>query len=136
MKETELTKRKKVNKKADVLEAPKKLCILVTIVERPKADFYLDVLEGYDVNLQTVIYGRGTAPTEMLHYLGLSQDAKAVIFSVVQEERIKKILASYEEKYFKTKHGKGIAFTIPISSVIGVYIYRFLSNQQNGMEVK
>lgn len=136
MKETELTKKKKVNKKADVLEAPKKLCILVTIVERPKADFYLDVLEGYDVNLQTVIYGRGTAPTEMLHYLGLSQDSKAVIFSIVQEERIKKILASYEEKYFKTKHGKGIAFTIPISSVIGVYIYRFLSNQQNGLEAK
>lgn len=86
MQEQKKTRKRKVNKPAS-LEAPKKLSILVTIVERPKADFYLDVLEGYEVNLQTVIYGRGTAPTEMIHYLGLSQDAKAVIFSVVQEEK-------------------------------------------------
>lgn len=135
MQEQKKIKKRKVNKPAS-LEAPKKLSILVTIVERPKADFYLDVLEGYEVNLQTVIYGRGTAPTEMIHYLGLSQDAKAVIFSVVQEDKIKKIMHDYEDQYFKTKHGKGIAFTIPISSIIGVYIYRFLSNEQIGMEVK
>ncbi len=126
--------RKRKTIKAEPLEAPKKLSILVTIVERSKAEFYLDVLEGYEVNLQTVIYGRGTAPSEMIHYLGLSQDVKAVLFSVVQEEKVKEIMKDYEEQYFKTKHGKGIAFTIPISSVIGVYIYRFLSNQKEGLE--
>ena len=34
---------------------------------------------------------------------------------------------------FKTKNGKGIAFTIPISSVIGVMIYQFLSNTVDGI---
>ena len=53
---------------------------------------------------------------------------KAVIFSVVQESKIKDILYVYEEKYFKTRNGKGVAFTIPISSMIGVMIYQFLSN--------
>lgn len=122
-----------VVKKEEGLTAPKKLKVLVTIVERAKADFFLDMLEGYEVNLQTVIYGKGTAPTEMLQYLGLSQLGKAVIFSVVQEEKIKKILADYEDKYFKTKNGKGIAFTIPISSVIGVMVYQFLSNNTDGL---
>ena len=132
---TEERKEKKnlVAKKAEGLTAPKKLKILVTIVARSKADFYLDTLEGYDVNLQTVIYGKGTAPTEMLQYLGLSQLGKAVIFSVVQEDNIKRILADYEDKYFKTKNGKGIAFTIPISSVIGVMVYQFLSNSVEGV---
>ncbi|MDE6584729.1 MAG: hypothetical protein K2K15_04940 [Anaeroplasmataceae bacterium] len=137
MSETKTVKRKEkktpVVKKAEGLTAPKKLKILVTIVERSKADFYLDTLEGYDVNLQTVIYGKGTAPTEMLQYLGLSQLGKAVIFSVVQEDNIKKILADYEDKYFKTKNGKGIAFTIPIASVIGVMVYQFLSNNVEGI---
>lgn len=128
------TVRKRKTTKAEPLEAPKKLSILVTIVERSKAEFYLDVLEGYEVNLQTVIYGRGTAPSEIIHYLGLSQDSKAILFSVVQEEKVKEIMKDYEEQYFKTKHGKGIAFTIPISSIIGVYIYRFLSNQKEGLE--
>ncbi len=120
-------------KKEEGLTAPKRLKILVTIVERSKADFYLDMLEGYEVNLQSVIFGKGTAPTEMLQYLGLSQAAKAVIFSVVQEEKIKKILADYEDKYFKTKNGKGIAFTLPITSVIGVMVYQFLSNSMDGV---
>lgn len=110
------------------LEAPKKLKILVTIVERSKAEFYLDVLEGYEINMQTVIYGHGTAPSDILAYLGLSQADKAVIISVVKEEKIKDITIAYEDKYFKTKNGKGIAFTIPISSLIGVSIYQFLSN--------
>lgn len=135
--EKAVKKREKKNpivKKEEGLTAPKKLKILVTIVERSKADFYLDTLEGYEVNLQTVIYGKGTAPTEMLQYLGLSQIGKAVIFSVVQEEKIKRILADYEDKYFKTKNGKGIAFTIPISSVIGVMMYQFLSNSAEGIK--
>ena len=44
------------------------------------------------------------------------------------EDKIKEIMIAYEDKYFKTKNGKGIAFTIPITSVIGVSIYQFLSN--------
>ncbi len=55
-----------------------------------------------------------------------------MIFSIVQEEKLKEILASYEDKYFKTKNGKGIAFTVPISSVIGVLLYQFLSNNTEG----
>jgi nitrogen regulatory protein PII len=114
------------------LTAPKKLKILITIVDRRKSDFYLDVLEGFEVNMQTVIYGRGTASSDMMHYLGLSQTDKAVIVSVVKEDKIKEITAAYEDKYFKTKNGKGIAFTIPISSLIGVSIYQFLSNSLEG----
>lgn len=82
--------------------------------------------------MQSVIYGKGTAPSDVLHYLGLSQSDKAVIVSVVQEEKIKEITVAYEDKYFKTKNGKGIAFTIPISSMIGVSIYQFLSNSLEG----
>ena len=99
-------------------EAPKKLKILVTIVERNKADFYLSALEGFDVNLQTLIYAKGTASKDIASLVGLQDDNKAAIFSVVKEDTVKEILATYEDKYFKTKRGKGVAFTIPISSVI------------------
>ena len=110
-------KNKKAQTPKEKLTAPKKIKILFTIVERRKVDFYLDVLEGYEVNLQTVFYGKGTAPSEIAHYLGLVNDDKAVILSIVRED-----------KYFKTKHGQGIAFTVPISSVIGKSIYEFLIN--------
>ena len=131
-KDSKLKKAKEKKAEPTGLEAPKKLKILVTIVERSKADFYLSALEGFDVNLQTLVYARGTASKEIISLIGLQDENKAVIFSIVKEDKIKEILATYEDKYFKTKRGKGVAFTIPISSVIGVMVYKFLLNVNEG----
>ena len=108
----------------------KKLKLLVTIVDRTKALFYIDFLEQYEVNFQMVCYGHGTAEKEMLHYLGLASSDKAVILSVIREELTEEITLSLSEKFHKVKNGKGIAFTIPMKSIIGVSTYQFLVNQQ------
>lgn len=119
---------KKVTQKPG-LQAPSKLKILVTIVNRNKANFYLDILEGFDVNLQTVVYGRGTSPFAVEQLLGLENQNKAVLLSFIDESRVKEVLNAYEDKYFKTKNGSGVAFTIPVSSMIGVMLYQFLSHK-------
>ena len=131
MKNSVIKKRTRTASKSD-LAAPIRLKVLVTIVERSKTDFYLDVLEGYEINMQMVLYGRGTAPNDILQYLGLTSIDKAVIISVVKESRIKEILTSYEDRFFKTKNGKGIAFSVPMSSIIGVSLYQFLANNYEG----
>lgn len=125
------TKKKKAVKAS--LEAPVRLKILVSIIERKKVDFYLSALEGYEVNMQTVLYAHGTAPTDIQHLLGLTGTDKAVILSVVREDKVKTILNAYEDKYFKTKNGKGVAFTIPMKSLIGVHLYNFLANIKGGL---
>lgn len=109
------------------LEAPKKLKILFTIINRNKADFYLDVLESYDVNLQTIVYGSSFLLDGLDKQKHHDYDS-AVIISVVQEEKIPTILSSYEDKYFKTRNGKGYGFSVPMDSVIGVMAYKFLAN--------
>lgn len=117
----------------DTLTSPKKLKLLVTVVERQKTEFYIDILEQFDINLQSVLYGKGTAPST-LEYLGLSDQNKAIIFSLVPESKIKKIVETLNEKFEKVKHGKGIAYTIPLDSVIGVFAYSFLTNNSQIME--
>ena len=37
-----------------------------------------------------------------------------------------------EDKFATIKNGKGVAFAVPLSSVIGVNLYRFLSNNRLG----
>ena len=49
----------------------KKLKMLITIIDRSTALFYVDLLEQYEVNVQMVMYGKGTANSEMLDLLGL-----------------------------------------------------------------
>ncbi len=109
-------------------EGVRKLKLLVTIVERSKSTFYADVLEGFEVNLQTILYGHGTANTEHLSLLGSIDNDKAVILSVLRADKVRAAMSTLEEKFEKVKNGKGIAFTVPFNSVVGVWAYRFLSN--------
>ena len=113
--------------------AIKKLKLLVTVVERPKTEFYLDVLSQFEVNYQMVVGGKGTAASELLDMLGLNP-YKGVILSVVREDMVDTIMKCLEDKFATIRQGKGIAFAVPLSSVIGVNMYQFLSNNQRRRE--
>lgn len=107
---------------------PPKLKLLFTIVNREKADVFTALLESFDINMQLIVAAQGTATTEMMRYLGYSDNKKAVIISVIREDRANAALKFLEEKFKTIKNGKGIAYTVPMTSTIGVAIYQFLSN--------
>ena len=109
--------------------AIKKLKLLITVVDRQKGEFYLDVISQFDVNCQMALGGLGTATSELVELLGL-EPHKAVILSVVREDRVDEIMNALEDKFATIRNGKGIAFTIPLSGVIGVNMYRFLSDRR------
>ena len=52
--------------------AVKKLKLIITVVDRPKGEFYLDVIGGFEVNCQMLLSGRGTAHSELVDLLGLN----------------------------------------------------------------
>lgn len=108
----------------------KKLKLLVTVVPRTKTEFYTDFIAGFEANFQTSLLGQGTARSNTLHLLGLEDSDRGVIFSIVREEKCAEIFQALERKFQTLRGGKGIAFTIPLSSVIGAQIYRFLSNSK------
>ncbi len=109
---------------------PPKLKLLVTVVNRHKAELFLGLLQGFDVNMQLSMAAQGTASTEMLQMLGLTDTDKAVIFSVIREDRADEALRYLDDKFHTIKNGKGVAFTVPMTGVIGVAIYQFLSNYE------
>lgn len=113
--------------------AIKKLKLLFTVVDRPKGEFYLDVISQFDVNCQLVMGGLGTATSEVVELLGL-EPHKAVILSVVREDLVDTVMETLEDKFQTIRNGKGIAFAVPLSSVIGVNMYRFLSDNRMGRD--
>lgn len=124
-------KRKKVDNKKTL--AFKKLKLLITIVNRNKAEYYLDLLQSQEINMQLVSLGKGTADSETLRYLGLAESEKVIIFSIIREDKIPSTLELLNQKFSTIKNGKGIAYTISLSSVIGVAIYQFLSNNTTNL---
>ena len=113
--------------------AIKKLKLLVTVVDRPKGEFYMDVISQFDVNCQMAVGGLGTAASELVELLGL-EPHKAVILSVVREDMVDSVMNCLEDKFRTIRNGKGISFAIPLSSVIGVNLYQFLSDNRMGRE--
>ncbi|MBQ7052907.1 MAG: hypothetical protein IJN79_08920 [Clostridia bacterium] len=111
----------------------KKLKLLFTVVDRNKGEFYLDVISQFEVNCQLAVGGLGTANSELVNLLGLNIH-KAVIMSVVREDKIDEIMKALEQRFATIKNGKGIAFAVPLSSVVGVNNYQFLSNSRHGRE--
>ncbi len=111
----------------------KKLKLLFTVVDRNKGEFYLDIISQYEVNCQLVMPGMGTATSDLVDMLGLNKQ-KAVIISVIREDNVETIMHAIEDRFRTIKNGKGISFTVPLSSVIGVNLYQFLCNNRVGRE--
>ena len=129
MEQTKTTK--KVRRKKSTTSDFKKLKLLITGVNRKKAEFFMDFLQGFEVNAQMTMLAQGTARSDTLYMLGLEDADRSVIFSLIREDRAEEILNGLEHKFATVRGGKGIACTVPLSSVIGVAIYRFLSNNRS-----
>lgn len=128
------TRRRSHRDASGVAVTENRLELLIAVVNRSKGEFYSDLIQSFDVNMQFIALGRGTADAKMLSRLGFTDSDKTVIFAVIQGNKIPVALEELEKKFNTIKNGKGIAYTVPLSGVIGTLIFGFLSN--NRMTVK
>jgi len=98
---------------------PKKIKIIITIVNRGKAEKVTELFKKHDIRFNIICLGRGTANSEILDYLGLGETEKDIVISVVHEENVQSVMQELNDKMKFSKPGNGIAFTIPITSVDG-----------------
>lgn len=115
------------------IKAPDKMQLLFTVVNKAKTDFYVDLLQNFEVNFQTILHAQGTARTEALQMLGLNDSERSVIISVIRKDMARAAMDMLGEKFKSVKNGSGIAYTVPLTSTIGVAIYQFLSNKTGGI---
>mgnify|MGYP002627341617 CR=1 FL=1 len=109
--------------------APMKLELLVAIVHNNKAAYYSSLIQSHQANLQLTTPAKGTTHL-ILNYLGLTERPKSMIVSIVRADQAGALIELLDETFKKGKDYKGIAYTVPLSSVIGTRVYGFLSNDQ------
>jgi hypothetical protein len=86
------------------MAAPDKMELMFTVVNREKTDFFLDVLQSFEVNMQMVLAASGTASTQMIELLGLTETEKSVIISTIRRDKVGAAMSMLEEK-FRTVRG-------------------------------
>ena len=110
--------------------APDKLELIIAIVHSDKVRFYTSLIQSMEANLHLTLPASGTSEKAIMDYLGLNQSNRSAIISVVREDKKKDLLEALDDNFTKLKGGGGIAFTIPLSSIIGSLVYEFLSNDK------
>ena len=106
-----------------------KLEVVVAIVHDNKRAYYSSLIQAQQANIQLTIPCKGTSHF-LLGYLGLNERPKTLIFSVVRGDQSQELIDILGEHFQKGKDYKGVAFTIPFSSMIGTLAYGFLSNEK------
>ena len=109
--------------------APMKLELLLAIVHNKKAAYFTRLVQSHQANLQLTIPVKGTTHL-ILDTLGFTERPKYLILSVVRADQAPKLISLLDETFKKGKEYKGIAFTVPMTSVIGTLVYGFLSNDK------
>ena len=106
-----------------------KLELLFAVVHNRKAAYFSSIIQSHKANLQLTSPAQGTSHL-ILNYLGFTERPKSMILSVVRADQAGSLIEQLDETFAKGKDYKGIAFTVPLSSVIGTLVYGFLSNDK------
>ena len=100
-------------------EKPNGLRLVITITNRKVGKKVIKLFEKLGCVSHQTFLGYGTAPKEILDYLGLGIIEKDVLLSVADESIVPAMFKTLEEKLEFNKPGHGIACSIPVSSVGG-----------------
>lgn len=113
--------------KSDVSQSDiKKLSMFITIVNRGQGNFVLKLFESEGANAQFVQYGEGTAQKEIRDILGIEDNSKEIIISLISQDKIDSAKRELEAFFKVSKRNRGIGFSIPMTSLIGMTFYQFL----------
>lgn len=106
----------------------KHLSIYVVIVPKGQGQAMIRLMQDYNSSMQFLHVGYGTASKEVLEILGIQDNQKDIVTALVTPGEIREIKKEIEAFFEVNKKKRGIAFTIPLSSLVGVKVYHFLTN--------
>lgn len=104
--------------------------MMVTVINRNQAEKFLSFYKEEQLAVMLVTLGAGTAGNEILDYLGLEASEKAIIISFVTDDVWKKVKRNLQRGMQIDFPDRGIAFTIPLSSIGGKRELMFLTEHQ------
>lgn len=106
------------------------LKLMIVIVDHGQGEYFLNGFSELNVSCSLSLLGKGTAPKELYDVLGFGSK-KDIVIGIVKENELEKIKDFIKNRFNVSKKAKGVAFSIKINSIVGVLIYKFLTNTRN-----
>lgn len=130
---------KKAKKKKEEENTPfeeredlKKLLFYVIIVNYGQGDTVVKLLKSKGTSAQFVQIGEGTATKQVLSVLHIEETRKEIIYSFIRDDLLPDLKTELEAYFLSSKRNAGIAFTIDLNTIVGVKLYKFLTQTVRG----
>lgn len=106
----------------------KKVVFFVTIVNGGISDNIVKLLQNCGVNTSFIEKGNGTASRAVLDIMGIADNKKDIVMSLTSEDNVPLIKEELQIFFNAAKRNRGIGFSIKLDSMVGVKLYKFLTN--------
>lgn len=112
-----------------------RISIVVTIVNQGYGKIAAQMYKSQHSHMvfQYICHASGTASSDLLDYLGLEQTQKDMVISLIPLSRIQGLLENINERMQLDKPGKGIAFTLRLSS-LSSYVCQQIGEREDKKE--
>ena len=104
------------------------LKLFISIVPLGQAQGVVKLLEKAGVNYNVITQGEGTGAKYVPNLV--SDNKKQIVFSFVREDMTEVVKKILKKRFSISKASNGISFSVKLTSVMGVSIYKFLSNSR------
>ena len=92
------------------------LNLLFIIANQSDEDKVLKNIKKYNIGFKYIMYGEGTASSSLLEYFGLNDEKKFILMLILPVVLCKNIMIKLKKTVNMDDYGKGIAFSIPLTS--------------------
>lgn len=104
-----------------------RLYVYVVIVDRGQGNSVIKLMQSLGSSLQFTEQGQGTATNELRNILGIIDDYKDVVFSIIDDNKLDSVTKELDSFFVASKKNRGVGFAIPMTSIMGVKFYKFLT---------
>lgn len=111
------------------------LKLFFIIVPYGQANAIISRLNEFDIACSFVFNGEGSARYFVDDVRRIPDSKKQIVLTIVREDKVEFIKRKLEERFSVSRASRGFAFSIKITSVAGVSIYKFLTNTRKVTKV-
>lgn len=105
------------------------------IVPIGQANAIIARLNEFDISCSFVFNGEGSSVKSQFQKSLAPDQKKQIIITLVREDKVEFLKTKLQERFSISKAAKGFAFSVKVTSVAGVSIYKFLTNTRKVTKV-
>lgn len=117
-------------------EGSKRVKLLVGIIGRKEEKIYTEAVNSECVAFHFSGFGFGTAKSNYMSFLGLSEIEKRFVYSLIPEYAERQVLKAVTKALRLYLTGRGIAFTMPLSGISSIISDAVLSTPEKEEQTK